>query len=221
MPGKPKKPEKIVKGGELSLDDKRYIDRLMVQERRRAYQEGLELAIAMAADPKDLKNAVKELAKTDAAAVISGRTRGQIVKPGLLWGERKTVDETTADLFEQTLSAIESLENLKVQVSPRLSTISEFVNHMHLYSKRTPKGRTFKHMKVSSLGNEYKKVFEEALKNLPKEAPKPDRSLVDKLPDKPKPKQPSKTPSKKTAASEIRNPKSKSSSAAKSSKTKS
>merc|ERR1712070_1164010 len=171
-----------MRGGELSFDDKRYIHRLMAEERNRAYQEGLEIAIAMAAAPKDLKDAVKDLAKADAAAVISGRTRGHLIKPGILWGERKTTDGKTADLFERTLPVIQSLENLKVQVSPRLSTVAEFAEHMHMYSKRTPKGRTFKHLKVSSLGSEYRKVFEEALKKLPKEASRPDRSLVDKSP---------------------------------------
>lgn len=178
---------KSVKGG-MTAEETRYHERLLREERRRAFQEGLDLAIAMSADPKELVAAVKDLAKADAAVIMSGRKTGYIIRPGYLWGERKLIDDKTEDKFEATFPILRHLENLKVAVTPHFhGSVYAFADHMHVYKNKTPRGRTFRHIKVATLDKEYQQQFKASLKKLPDVAD-PDRTFVDGPVEKPKPK---------------------------------
>lgn len=172
------KTNRVVKGG-MTPEEKRYQDLLLREERRRAFQEGLDFAIAMSADPKELAAGVKALAKADAAVILSGRKRGYIIRPGILWGERETIDEKTEDKFEATFPLIKNLKNLKVSVKPDFhNDIWEFASHMHVYKNKTPRGRSFGHIKIKNLDKEYQHQLKASLKSLP-EVSKPDRTAVD------------------------------------------
>lgn len=179
MPGKQTGPKTARTRGGMTPEETRYHERLLREERRRAFEEGLELAIAMSADPNDLVEGARALAKADAAVIMSGRRRGYVMRRGYLWGERKTIDDRTEDLFDATFPLLRNLANLKATVRPHFhGDIWAFVDHMHVYKNKAPRGRSLRHMKVPTLDREYNKQLEASLKGLPAPAA-PDRTLID------------------------------------------
>eukprot|EP00873_Tetraselmis_striata_P034023 jgi/Tetstr1/454287/TSEL_041206.t1 len=130
--------------------------------------DALRMARKFSTSRATLEGLVTKLAQADAEAIKHGRRTGYILKPGLLWGERRTIGREMEEKHRQTLIPLNDLLDAEAEVVPELQYSWQFTDYMHVYTQkgRTPPGRTITHLNASGLSTVYNDAFRKALKGV-------------------------------------------------------